>query len=168
MTCCMREQIWVECHIPTEAPMPTYSVTTSNLSLSQEQKSEIAQAITTSHNAQTGAPTFFAQVIFSSIDEGDHFIGGRLNSAPHIFVSGLIRGGRDTEIKQSLMDRILRQVSEIAGAKAEDIWVYMQDIPPTQMIEFGRFLPAPGEEEEWKQGISEEKRADFASARVLF
>jgi phenylpyruvate tautomerase PptA (4-oxalocrotonate tautomerase family) len=81
--------------------MPTYTVTVANLALSPKQKSQIAEAITTAHNAQTGAPRFFAQVLFSSTHEG--------------------------------------------------VWIYLQDIPETQMIEFGRFLPAPGEEAEWER-----------------
>lgn len=44
--------------------MPTYTVTAANLSLSPQQKSQIAEAITTAHNTQTGAPRFFAQVLF--------------------------------------------------------------------------------------------------------
>ncbi|WP_288351979.1 tautomerase family protein [uncultured Marinobacter sp.] len=44
--------------------MPTYTVTVANLSLSQQQKSQIAEAITTAHSTQTGAPRFFAQVLF--------------------------------------------------------------------------------------------------------
>lgn len=44
--------------------MPTYTVTVANLSLSQQQKSKIAEAITTAHSTQTGAPRFFAQVLF--------------------------------------------------------------------------------------------------------
>ncbi|SFR61112.1 Phenylpyruvate tautomerase PptA, 4-oxalocrotonate tautomerase family [Marinobacter daqiaonensis] len=147
--------------------MPTYKVTTANLALSQKQKSQIASAITTAHHSQTGAPGFLAQVFFSSTDGGDHFIGGSVNVKSHIFVSGLIRQGRSADIKQKLMDTILRQVSLIAGISVEDIWIYLQEIPSVQMIEFGRFLPAPGEEEEWKRGLSPEKQADLANANVF-
>jgi len=45
------------------------------------------------------------------------------------------------------------------NAYAEDVWIYLQDIPATQMIEFGRFLPAPGEEAEWERQMTPERRA---------
>src|ERR1700678_3996979 len=54
--------------------MPTYTVTVANLSLTAEQENSIAGAITESHHANTGAPGFFAQVLFNAIATGKHFI----------------------------------------------------------------------------------------------
>jgi len=139
--------------------MPTYTVTVANLSLSPQQKSQIAEAITAAHNAQTGAPRFFAQVLFSTANEGDHFVGGRVNTAPQMYVHGLVRKGRSTEVKQALMSQMLEEIAQIVEITTEDVWIYLQDIPATQIIEFGRFLPAPGEEAEWEKGMSPEKRA---------
>ncbi|WP_439531425.1 tautomerase family protein [Marinobacter adhaerens] len=141
--------------------MPTYTVTVANLSLSPQQKSQIAEAITAAHNAQTGAPRFFAQVLFSAAKEGDHFVGGRLNTAPQVFVHGLVRDGRSIEIKQALMSQMLEEIAQILNISVEDVWIYLQDIPATQMIEFGRFLPAPGEEAKWEKGMTPEKRASL-------
>ncbi|ROQ47515.1 phenylpyruvate tautomerase PptA (4-oxalocrotonate tautomerase family) [Marinobacter sp. 3-2] len=141
--------------------MPTYTVTVANLSLSPQQKSQIAEAITAAHSAQTGAPRFFAQVLFSAANKGDHFVGGRANTAPQVFVHGLVREGRSIEIKQALMSQMLEEIVRVAGITAEDVWVYLQDIPAIQMIEFGRFLPAPGDEAEWGKGFSPEKRASL-------
>ncbi|MEQ5814089.1 cis-3-chloroacrylic acid dehalogenase [Marinobacter sp. NFXS11] len=141
--------------------MPTYTVTVANLSLSPQQKSQIAEAITAAHNAQTGAPRFFAQVLFSAADEGDHFVGGRMNTAPQVYVHGLVRDGRSIEIKQALMSQMLEEIVRVAGITAEDVWIYLQDIPAAQMIEFGRFLPAPGDEAEWEKGMTPEKRASL-------
>ena len=141
--------------------MPTYTVTVANLSLSPQQKSQIAEAITAAHNAQTGAPQFFAQVLFSEADEGDHFVGGRVNTAPQVHVHGLVREGRSIEIKQALMSQMLEGIAQIVEITAEEIWIYLQDIPATQMIEFGRFLPAPGDEAEWEKGMTPEKRASL-------
>lgn len=141
--------------------MPTYTVTVANLSLSPQQKSQIAEAITAAHSAQTGAPRFFAQVLFSAASEGEHFVGGRVNTAPQVYVHGLVREGRSIEIKQALMSQMLQEIVRIAGLTAEDVWVYLQGIPATQMIEFGRFLPAPGDEAEWEEGMTPEKRASL-------
>ncbi len=111
--------------------MPTYTVTVANLSLSLQQKSQIAEAITTAHNTQTGAPRFFAQILFFSTNE----------------------------VKQALMSQMLKEIARIAGITDEDVWIYLQDIPATQMIEFGRFLPAPGDEAEWEREMTPEKRS---------
>ena len=141
--------------------MPTYTVTVANLSLSSQQKSQIAEAITTAHSTQTGAPRFFAQVWFFSTDEGDHFVGGSVNTAPQVYVHGLVREGRSIEIKQALMSQILEEIAQILDITGEDVWIYLQDIPATQMIEFGRFLPAPGEEAEWEKGMTPGKRGSL-------
>ncbi|SFR44316.1 Phenylpyruvate tautomerase PptA, 4-oxalocrotonate tautomerase family [Marinobacter gudaonensis] len=143
--------------------MPTYTVTVANLSLSPQHKSQIAEAITAAHNAQTRAPRFFAQVLFSAANEGDHFVGGRVNTAPQVYVHGLVREGRNVEIKQALMSQMLQEIAQIVDITAEDVWIYLQDIPATQMIEFGRFLPAPGEEAEWEKGMSPGKRATLSN-----
>lgn len=149
--------------------MPTYTVTTANLPLSAAQKGQIAEAITAAHHEATGAPAFFAQVIFRAIESGEHFIGGKLNAHPHIFVHGMIRAGRGIDVKQKLMSEAAEKVRAIAGTGTEDLWFYLQDIDAPQMIEFGRFLPEPGAEEAWRKAITPEKQAqlDQAGVRVL-
>jgi phenylpyruvate tautomerase PptA (4-oxalocrotonate tautomerase family) len=146
--------------------MPTYTVTSANVSLTATQESQMAAAITEAHHENTGAPGFFAQVLFNVLPERRHYIGGKLNVTPHIYVHGLIRAGRSTAAKSGLIRQIASKVREIAGVGTEDIWVYVQDIPPEQMIEFGRVLPEPGAEEQWRQGLSQQKRQQLASAGV--
>jgi phenylpyruvate tautomerase PptA (4-oxalocrotonate tautomerase family) len=139
---------------------------TANVRLSTEQESEISSAITKAHHEHTGAPGFFAQTIFSPIAEGRHYIGGKLNKSQHVFVHGLIRAGRSAEVKAGLMTEIAERVRTIANISSEDIWVYIQEIPAGQMIEFGRMLPSPGAESEWRKGITPRKLEDFAKAGV--
>lgn len=146
--------------------MPTYSVITANVHLSREQEAEISAAITKAHHECTGAPGFFAQTIFNPIAEHRHYIGGKPNTTQHVFVHGLIRDGRTAEVKAGLVSEIADQVRAIAGVGPEDIWVYIQDIPAGQMIEFGRLLPAPGAEGEWRKGITPEKLQSFAAAGI--
>ncbi len=64
------------------------------------------------------------------------------------------------------MEQILREARQIAGVGAEDIWVCIQDIRAGQMIEFGRFLPAPGAEAEWRKAITARKLAELTRAGV--
>src|ERR1700685_4406431 len=146
--------------------MPTYTVTTANLALTSAQESEISAAITDAHHQNTGAPGFFAQVLFVALPERKHYIGGKLNSTPHIYIHGLIRAGRSAAGKNGLIEQITLKGREIAGVGAEDIWVYVQDIPPEQMVEFGRVLPAPGAEAQWQKDLSPGKRQQLVSAGV--
>ena len=146
--------------------MPTYTVTTANVTLTLAQESEIATVITEAHHQNTGAPGFFAQVLFVVLPDRKHYIGGKPNKAQHIFVHGLIRAGRSAAAKIGLIQQITLKVREISGVGAEDIWVYVQDIPPEQMVEFGRVLPEPGAEEQWRNGFSPAKRQNLAAAGV--
>ncbi len=109
---------------------------------------------------------FFAQVIFRAIENGEHFIGGRPNAHPHIFVHGMIRAGRGIDVKQTLMSEAADKVRAVAGVGAEDVWFYIQDIDAPQMIEFGRFLPEPGAEDAWRKAIAPEKQAQLGRAGV--
>jgi phenylpyruvate tautomerase PptA (4-oxalocrotonate tautomerase family) len=138
--------------------MPTYTVTTANLSLTKAQKHEIAALITRAHNHHTGAPGYFAQVIFQALDGDDHYIGGQPIAAATLYVLGLIRAGRADSVKTDLIVSIAAGVKEVAGLGAEDVWVYIQDIAAHQMLEFGRVLPEPGAEAAW--------RADFSQGKV--
>ena len=144
--------------------MPTYNVTVANISLTTEQESAIAAAITEAHHVNTGAPAFFAQVLFTAVTAGKHFIGGKIYRTPHLFVHGLIRAGRSAEEKNSLIKDITEKTCVSAGVGPEDVWVYLQEIPAAQMVEFGRILPEPGAEEEWLRGFSQEKTRQLTQA----
>jgi phenylpyruvate tautomerase PptA (4-oxalocrotonate tautomerase family) len=147
--------------------MPTYSVTVANFSLTPEQESAISAAITESHHVNTGAPSFFAQVFFTSIAAGKHFIGGKICQTSHVFVHGVIRAGRSLEAKNKLIRDITRRISETAGIGEEDVWVYLQDLPAHQMVEFGRVLPEPGAEDAWRRGLSPRKIRELTDAGVF-
>jgi phenylpyruvate tautomerase PptA (4-oxalocrotonate tautomerase family) len=146
--------------------MPTYTVTTANVALTSAQESEIAAAITDAHHQNTKAPGFFAQVLFVALPERKHYIGGKLNNTPQVFVHGLIRAGRSAATKTGLIEQIASRTREIASVGAEDVWVYLQDIPAEQMVEFGRVLPAPGAEEQWQKGLSPAKRRQLEAAGI--
>ena len=50
--------------------MPTYFCMSTNGRLTSEQKNKIAGEITRIHAEVTGAPSFFAQVIFNDVQPG--------------------------------------------------------------------------------------------------
>ena len=47
--------------------------------------------------------------------------------------------------------------AQIVDITAEYVRIDLQHIPATRMIEFGRFLPAPGDEAEWEKVMSPKK-----------
>ncbi len=147
--------------------MPTYTVTSANHVLTTDQEAAIAAAITRAHHEATGAPAYFAQVAFSRIENGKHYIGGKAYQTPHLFVHGLIRAGRSAEVKSALVKDIAAKVHAIAGIGPEDIWVYLQDIAATQMVEFGRTLPEPGAEDSWRAAMSERKLQDLKATGAI-
>jgi phenylpyruvate tautomerase PptA (4-oxalocrotonate tautomerase family) len=128
--------------------MPTYVCSVPAGSLNAAQKILIAQAITRIHSESTGAPRFFVQVIIDENKSVDRFLGGHL-SANHVWIRGDIRAGRTEDQRKTLMVQIVKEVSQIAGISEESIWVYLCNLEPTDMIEYGHVLPAPGNEKAW-------------------
>ena len=142
-----------------ELQMPTYIVAAAASRLSKQVKQEIALRITESHSGATGAQGFFAQVIFHEIAGGDHFLGGRPLTADHIFVHGHIRAGRTPDQKHRLLNAIVNVIADAAATESRYVWAYLSELPPSQMVEYGKVLPEPGSEAEWLKSLSTEDRA---------
>ena len=134
--------------------MPTYTVTNSNFNLNAKQQKDLAQGITKVHNVVTGANTYFAQVIFNNTKKNNHFMGGKKVKEPSLFLLGQIRAGRPKKIK----DRLISDLKNILVKKTKldetQVWVYIIDLPPAQMIEYGTVLPESGKEVQWFKGLS--------------
>jgi len=138
--------------------MPTYVVSAAAGRFSEDEKLRIAKAITQSHNEATGAQCFFAQVIFTDVSPGNHFIGGSLLRAEQVFVHGHIRAERPDDKKQLLLSKIVDAVMKIAVMERRSVWVYISEIPALQMIEYGYELPLPGEEASWLENLPQADR----------
>lgn len=134
--------------------MPTYVCAVPAGLLSDAQKSSIAQAISRIHSAATGAPTYFVQVV---IDEGPvtRFLGGQ-RADGQIWIRGDIRAGRHQDVRKALMLDIMHAVADIARIKQSEVWVYLCNLEPTDMVEYGHVLPAPGEEEAWFDALPDD------------
>ena len=134
--------------------MPTYTVTNSNFNLTAKKQKDLAQGITKAHNVITGANTYFAQVIFNKTKKNNHFMGGKKVKEPSLFLLGQIRAGRPKKIK----DRLISDLKNILVKKTKldetQVWVYIVDLPPSQMIEYGAVLPESGKELQWFKGLS--------------
>jgi phenylpyruvate tautomerase PptA (4-oxalocrotonate tautomerase family) len=128
--------------------MPTYVCQVPAGLLAVTQKSSIAKAVSHSHSEATGAPPFFVQVVIEEMGSGERFLGGEL-VANHIWIYGHIRAGRTKEQKTKLMLQIMRDVAKIASLPEESIWVYLNNLDPTDMVEYGHVLPEPGAEQKW-------------------
>jgi phenylpyruvate tautomerase PptA (4-oxalocrotonate tautomerase family) len=136
--------------------MPTYTVTYSKVTFSNSQLENIAQAITSTHNECTGANTYFAQVIFQETPSGKHFMGGKPVHHPQLFLHGQIRAGRTPELKEKLILGMREALIKNSGLNQDQVWIYLIDLVPEQMIEYGEILPPSGKEKEWFANLPSE------------
>ena len=134
--------------------MPTYTVKYSNFNLSQKQKNLLAKEISKTHSKFTGANTFFAQVIFQKNDKKSHFMGGKLVKTKEIFLYGQIRAGRTSKVKKQLILGLKKILIKNTSLRSDFIWVYLEDLLPEQMIEYGEILPRSGQENKWFNSLS--------------
>jgi len=134
--------------------MPTYIVKYSNFNLSQKQKKSIANDISNTHSKFTGANTFFAQVIFQKNEKKSHFMGGKLVKTKEIFLNGQIRSGRTSKVKKQLIFGLRKILIKNTNLKKDYVWVYLEDLLPNQMIEYGEVLPKSGHEKKWFNSLT--------------
>ena len=143
--------------------MPTYHCTSPAGLLDAGKKSAIAKEITRIHNAVTGAAAFFAQVIFTDVAKGNHFMGGAPLASDQIFVHGFIRAGRSVPDRERLVTEMATALAGITGLPKKFVWVYVTEIPARQMAEYGHSLPEPGDEKAWLDRLPAEDRAHMQS-----
>ena len=81
-------------------------------------------------------------------------MGGKKVKESSLFLLGQIRAGRPKKIK----DRLISDLKNILVKKTKldetQVWVYIIDLPPAQMIEYGAVLPESGKEVQWFKGLS--------------
>lgn len=78
----------------------------------------------------------------------DRFLCGS-RAYQQIWIRGDIRAGRTEIQRNAMMLRIMREVAQIAVVKEESIWIYLCNLAPTDMVEYGHVLPQPGSEADW-------------------
>lgn len=139
--------------------MPSYIVTCVEGRLNASQKSRIAEAVSRAHGDATGAPYYFVQVTLNEVKPDNYFLGGKPLNGDQIFVHGFIRDGRPTEMKDALIARLTSDVALASQMKTNCVWIYLSEIPPNQMVEYGRVLPLHGKEAEWAASLPEAEKA---------
>lgn len=145
--------------------MPTYHCVSSSGTLDPVRKAFLAAEITRVHARVTGAGGHFAQVFFTETGPDDFYVGGRALDHNHLYVNGSVRAGRPAEMMTRLVAELLEAVSDASGLERRNVWVYVGEIPHSQIAEWGHIVPAPGEEESWFAGLPEADRDAIANAR---
>ena len=145
--------------------MPTYKCAVKPGLLTVDQKQRIASAITRLHSEATGAPTWFVQVVIDENEKRQRYLGGQ-PADRHIWIRADIRAGRTSQQRERLMLSILQAVSEISGVKESEIWIYLCNLEPEDMVEYGHVLPQPGKEPAWFEGLPPELQRYLVSLGV--
>jgi phenylpyruvate tautomerase PptA (4-oxalocrotonate tautomerase family) len=123
--------------------MPLYRCLVAPGLSTQEQRAQIAGAITRIHCAVTGAPPAFVHAFFSEDAKGE------LPAGRSALVFGGIRSGRTPEQKARLAGEMRAEIAQILGRAGAEVLVATADVPARWVMEGGSVLPEPGEEEEW-------------------
>jgi phenylpyruvate tautomerase PptA (4-oxalocrotonate tautomerase family) len=145
--------------------MPTYVCVVKAGLLNNLQKHRIAAAITRLHSETTGEPTWSGPVVIDENEQRPRYLSGP--PADHqIWIRGDIRAGRTSEQRQRLMLGIVQAVSEISGVEESAIWVYLCNLAPDDMVEYGHVLPRPGAEQQWFQTLPPELKRYLSSMGV--
>ena len=145
--------------------MPTYMCVVKAGLLNDQQKQRIASAITRLHGETTGAPTWLVQVVIDENEQRQRYLNG--TPADHqIWIRADIRAGRTSEQRQRLMLGIVQAISEISGVEESAIWVYLCNLAPDDMVEYGRVLPLPGQEQAWFEALPSELQRHLTSIGI--
>lgn len=121
--------------------MPLYRCTCPEGRLTDHQRERIAQAFTDIHCELTGAPRTFVHAQF-------HHRAARPGH-PEFELHAGIRAGRDDALAQRLVARCIDAVAQIANVSQHQIGMRTSSTPASWILEGGRVLPEPGEEDAW-------------------
>lgn len=139
--------------------MPTYECRAPAGLLDAAHRARIAADVTRIHHEVTGAPAYFAQVTFTEVVDGAWFLGGVPLAGPHVFLHGHIRAGRSAGDRTRLIRRLVAALADAVGLPPRAVWVYVTELPPRAMAEYGHILPDPGDEAAWFAALPPEDQA---------
>jgi phenylpyruvate tautomerase PptA (4-oxalocrotonate tautomerase family) len=127
--------------------MPIYTLITQEGSLSEQQRKEIAEAITKIQVDATGAPRSFVNVRFFTYHAANNFRGGAESATAYL--DGNIRAGKDLATKQKMLQELVAMMQRIGKLPANQVVAYVEETDADQVMEKGAILPHPGRENEW-------------------
>jgi phenylpyruvate tautomerase PptA (4-oxalocrotonate tautomerase family) len=126
--------------------VPFYNCNVPAGSLSDDQKDDLAKAITRVHAEVTGAPPDLVHVIYNELAPADSYTAGEPSS--DTVITGHIRAGRSDADKQRLLHD-LAGAAAATGLPLDTIAVFIRDVPPKYIIESGEIVPELGGEDAW-------------------
>ena len=143
--------------------MPTYVCYAHPDHVTAGEKAKIAVGIARIHHRFTGAPIAFTQCVFRDLGPDEHFIGGQPAPGNGVWVYGHIRAERTTSVRNHIMVGIRDLLIEVLKIPESVVWVYLNELAHTDMIEFGRVLPEQGDEQRWLEHLPPGLRDHLAS-----
>ena len=130
--------------------MPLYECIVQDGQVAHELRPRIAAEITRIHCDATGAPVEFVQVVFTEAPEGSRFAGGEPSRAA--IIRGQVRAGRGEEVHEEILTGLCDAWTDITGTTERDVMIALTEVPASQILEGGRIMPEPGQEDEWLAG----------------
>ena len=130
--------------------MPMYRYIIPKDSINYDQRKEIAAATTDVHSGISAAPRSFVQVLFMETEKGtavpDLFGSGSFEYDTKHFIAGGNRAGRPAEVKQQILDGLMKEFCRIANIDKSEISGKISESPASWGMEAGEILPEPGQE----------------------
>jgi phenylpyruvate tautomerase PptA (4-oxalocrotonate tautomerase family) len=125
--------------------VPFYQFTVPAGSPTLEHRAEIAAMATEVHSEVTGAPGRYVHCSFVEVPRDSIFVAGEPVNFPRMV--GLIRSGRNAEVKAHLMHRLAEEWSAISGEPVRELALFLHEVPGGNVMEDGEILPevSPGE-----------------------
>jgi len=121
--------------------MPIYECLTRTGTLDPDKRQRVADAVTSIHVDETGAPKEFVNVYFPELPEGRVFTAGEVSAMA--VIRGQIRAGRPMEVRHNIMHRIADAYVEITSADPLHVMVVAMDVPSAWIMEGGQIAPEP-------------------------
>ena len=126
--------------------MPFYQFTIPAGSATAHKKAEVAAALTAVHAEITGAPREYVNCSFTEVPPGSIFAGGSAVESGRMV--GIIRQGRSEDVKRKLMTALADAWVSATGEPAEDIALFVHEVPGYQVMEYGQLLPEAAEDQQ--------------------
>ena len=94
----------------------------------------------------TGAPREYVNCSFTEVPPGSIFAGG--SAVEHGRMVGIIRQGRSEEVKRKLMTALADAWVSASGEPADEIALFVHEVPGYQVMEYGQLLPEASEDQQ--------------------